>query len=209
MEHLRACGACRDVYDGVAEAEHGLAGGAGALGVPALERVGARLQSDLAAAAPRRFAWMRWAAAAATAASVIVAVRVAWVPDDGGFTARGGAADDGVGIRLFRLAATGAEELGDGASVGLNDEIGATVSSGPYGQVVLSVRGSGSTTLAQITESIPRGVIDEPMEGTLRLTDVPPGIVIVDVTFTSPSSATAPPVAARAMRLRLEAEAPR
>lgn len=208
IEHLRNCEACRAVYDGVAAAEHGIAGSGGVLGVPALERVGARLQRDLPVA-PRRQVWVRWAAIAATAASVLIlAGRFAWTPPaDDGFTARGGAMVDGVGIRVFHIGSGGAVELKDGDTVKAGDELGASVTTGPYATVALVARiPEGNAALSETTLSIARGAIDEALTWTVEVPDS--GTVDVEASFSDPSGDTVPPVVRRAMNLRVEGASP-
>ena len=230
MEHLRACAACVAAYDAIATAEHRVAGGDSVLGMPALERVAARLHSDPAMAPPRRRAWAWRAAAAATAATVLVlGLLVGLPPRDDGFTARGGPQPeaggrgwgsggeapgnhvDGVGIRVFLVGAQGAAELKDGGEATVGDELGVSVSTGPYRQLTLTVRSpGGSTALAETTESVARGAIDEPLDWTARVEPafVDNGGVTVEAVFSEPSPGGAPPVARRVMTLRVKKAAP-
>lgn len=209
MEHLRACTACREAYDAIAAAEHEVAGGGGILGVPALERVAERLQGE-PVAAPRRSTWTWRVAAAATAtaaaAVLLIALRVGLPPRDDGFTARGGPMEDGVGIRVFLVGAEGAAELKDGDVATVGDELGISVSTGPYRSLTLTVRSPGTAALAETTESVARGVIDEPLAWTARVEPafLEAGDVTVEAVFSEPSPDGAPPVARRVMKLRVK-----
>ena len=229
MEHLRACAACVEMYDAIATAEHRVAGGDAVLGMPALERVAARLQSEPAVALTRR-AWAWRAAAVATAATVLfLGLRIGLPPRDDGFTARGGPQPeaggrgwgsggeatgnhvDGVGIRLFLVGAEGAAELKDGGVATVGDEMGISVSTGPYRRLTLTVRSpGGSTVLAETTESVSRGLIDEPLDWTARVEPafVDAGGVTVEAVFSEPSPDGAPLVAQRVMTLRVKKGAP-
>lgn len=207
MDHLRACGPCRELYDGVASAEHALAGGSkGVLGPAALERVAARLDAERPAPRRARAGWLSWAATAAATCLLVLMVRTGLRPADDGFTARGGIPAEGIGIRLYLLDGP-VRELREGDVVRRGQRLGASYSSGRFDELRWFVESAGgpAVTLPELGGDMAlRGVVDEAVDASVEVDErFARGIVEVGAVFSGNPDGS-PVEERRALRLTVE-----
>lgn len=195
IAHLRACEACAELYDRIAEAEHRAAGSRGVLGAPALLRVAERLGLESATtqpgreASPRRRAFVP--ALAAIAALLLVVVVATLRPSDD-FTPRGGPSPaPGVGLRLFRLSGAGndvaAAELPPAGAVRRGERLGVSytnLGAHRHATWVVIAPGAPPRVLDEVSGFVQAGVVDEPLENSIAVDDrFPVGPARIAVVF--------------------------